>query len=493
MTTIYWLRNDLRVHDNECLQRTLETGQPFLMVYIFDPRQFKKLKIGFRKTGYLRFKFLCETLLELRKDVEQLGGKLMLLKGKPEIVLADLAKKLKAEFLFFQKEIASEEVAVENAVEKKIPKHCSLQSVWGKTLYHIEDSPFPPEETPLTSKAFRLNLTKKAAVRPLIPTPTDLSNCVEFRDWGMLPTPKEMGFTKKEIIDNNTNTFQGGESFALDRLQYYTFETEQLTSYRWTRNRSLGMEYSSKFSPWMALGSLSPRMIYWEVKRYEKEIKKNASTWWLIFEVVWRDYFKYSAIRHGDKIFAKGGIKNRTTEWSYDQDLFDRWRFGKTGIPFVDAHMRQLNETGFMSNRGRVNCASFLTRDYKIDWRWGAAWFETQLLDYDVCSNWMNWNTQATEIWYTNPVHQSLKYDIKTEYIKTWLPELNAIEGPIALAPWLLPEEEKKKIKYPEPVEIYKKWTRSINRIIKAQSGELPKTKKTKKTKKASKKTVKKT
>jgi len=478
MTTIYWLRNDLRLHDNECIQRTLKTGHPFLLVYIFDPRQFGKLKIGFRKTGYLRFKFLCETLLILRENVEKLGGKLMILKGKPETILADLARKQKAEFLFFQKEIASEEVAVENAIEKKLPKHCKLWSVWGKTLYHIEDSPFPPEKTPLTSKAFRLNLTKKAEVRPLIPTPTDLSHCIEFREWGMLPTPKEMGFTKKEIINAPKETFHGGENAALARLQQYTFETEQLTSYRWTRNRSLGMDYSSKFSPWMALGSLSPRIIYWEVKRYEKEIKKNASTWWLIFEVVWRDYFKYSAIRHGNKIFAKGGIKNRSVEWTYDKELFERWRLGNTGIPFIDAHMRQLNDTGFMSNRGRVNCASFLTRDYKIDWRWGAAWFETQLLDYDVCSNWMNWNTQATEIWYTNPVHQSLKYDKEGEYVNTWIPELKFVDGPIVHAPWLLNDEEKKEIEYPEPVEIYKKWTRSINNIIKAQESAMIKLKK---------------
>jgi len=474
MTTIYWLRNDLRLHDNEALLQALETKQALLMVYIFDPRQFANLKIGFRKTGYLRYKFLSETLLDLRKNIEQLGGKLMILKGKPEEVMADLVEKIKADQLFFQKEIASEEVSVEIALEEKISKNCSLHSVWGKTLYHIEDSPFPPEETPLTSKAFRLNLTKKADVRPLNIAPTDLSNCVEYREWGTIPSPKEMGFTKKEITKNNDLLFEGGETSALARLQHYTFESELLTAYRWTRNRSLGMDYSSKFSPWMALGSLSPRMIYWEVKKYEKEVKKNISTWWLIFEVVWRDFFKYSTIRHGDKIFSEGGIKSRTVDWSYDKDLFDRWRFGNTGIPFVDAHMRQLNETGFMSNRGRVNCASFLTRDYNIDWRWGAAWFETQLLDYDVCSNWLNWNTQATEIYYTNPVHQGLKYDKKGEFIKTWLPELQEVDGPIALAPWLLPEEIKEQIKYPEPVEIYKKWTRSINRIVKAHEKESP-------------------
>ncbi len=282
-----------------------------------------------------------------------------------------------------------------------------------------------------------------------------------------------MGYAAAEIIPTEQQFVQGGERAGLARLDYYTFESELATSYKWTRNRSLGMDYSSKFSPWMALGSLSPRQIYWQVKDYEKKIKKNISTWWLIFEVVWRDYFKYSTLRHGNKIFFEGGIKDREVDWQYDEDLFARWQWGNTGIPFVDAHMRQLHQTGFMSNRGRVNCASFLTRDYEIDWRWGAAWFEAQLLDYDVCSNWMNWNTQATEIWYTNPVHQSLKYDKEAAYVKKWLPELPAIESPLVMAPWLLQEYDLPAANgYPTPVAIYKKWTRSINNIRKAHEAQ---------------------
>lgn len=476
MSTIYWLRNDLRLHDNECLHRAIHTQKPLLMVYCFDPRHYAMLDLGFRKTGYLRHKYLCETLENLKLEIEAKGGKLMFLQGEPENVLPELVRKLKSSHLIYQKEIASEEVEVENKLLNNLNApdiDCTTESVWGKTLYHINDAPFTPINTPLTSKSFRLNLTKNTEVRDLFDTPDDLSNCVEFNDWGTIPTDQALGFQPEEMITNKNAELTGGEESGLQRIQYYLYDSELLTSYRWTRNRSLGMDYSSKFSPWMALGSLSPRKIYWEVKNYEKTIKKNISTWWLIFEVVWRDFFKYSTLRHGKKIFFKGGIKDRKTAWKYNRDLFDRWRFGQTGIPFIDAHMRELNATGFMSNRGRVNCASFLTRDYQIDWRWGAAWFETQLLDYDVCSNWLNWNTQATEIWYTNPVHQGLKYDKSGEYVKTWLPELSNIEGPIVQGPWLITEEQRKKFSiksYPVPHEIYKKWTRSINNIIKEQT-----------------------
>jgi deoxyribodipyrimidine photo-lyase len=127
-----------------------------------------------------------------------------------------------------------------------------------------------------------------------------------------------------------------------------------------------------------------------------------------------------------------------------------------------------------MSNRGRVNCASFLTRDYELDWRWGAAWFEAQLLDYDVSSNWLNWSTQATETYYTNPVHQSLKYDKKTDYLVSQLPELAPLPPPYRHAPWLAREAELASaaaLAYPDPVAIPGKWSRSIDNIKKQLPG----------------------
>jgi len=430
------------------------------------------LPLKFRKSGYLRFNFLCESLKDLRKSCKQKGSNLLLHIGKPEEVLPLLVEQHKANHLIFQKEIASEELTVENNVEKALVDFdCNITAVWGKTLYHIEDAPFSPKKTPMTSKSFRLKLTKNTEVRPLIVTPEKLPASPYLREWGVIPKAADLGFTKSEMQKPKQQVYIGGESNGLERLQYYSFEKEQLTSYRWTRNRSLGLDYSSKFSPWMAVGALSPRQIYWTVKKNEEEIKKNASTWWMIFEIVWRDYFKYLALRFDDKMFYKGGIRDRKTEWKSDFALFEKWKTGHTGIPFVDAHIRELNETGFMSNRGRVNCASFLTRDYQIDWRWGAAWFEHKLLDYDVCSNWLNWNTQATEIWYTNPVNQGIKYDKTGIYVREWIDELTNVPGPIIQAPWLLSASEKEQFSagsYPEPVEIYKKWTRAINRIQKA-------------------------
>lgn len=474
MTTLYYLRNDLRLHDNECLHRAAEQGHPLLCVYILDPRQYECLNLGFRKTGYLRFLFSKETLAALRRDLQALGSNLLLQVGQPEVLLPQLAERYQATRLYYQREATHEERAVERALHTALQgRPCTPCPIWGSTLYHIDDLPFDAKATPLTSKTFRKKL-RGVAPRPCWPTPSALPPPPAVADWGRLPQGEALGFTAAEI-DGAAHAqlwAKGGETHALARLEQYSFGTQQLTRYRWTRNGSLGREYSSQLSPWLALGSLSPRQVYWTVKRYEQTVKKNQSTWWLLFELGWRDYFRFSAIRHGNKLFLEGGIKEREVDWQYDEALFERWRTGQTGIPFVDAHMRQLQQTGFCSNRGRVNAASFLARDYQIDWRWGAAWFESQLLDYDVCSNWLNWNLQATEIWYTNPVHQGLKYDRSTEYIKTWLPELRGVEGPIAQAPWLLEEQGRAlPAGYAPPVAVYKKWGRSLERIRQAQDG----------------------
>ncbi|WP_262711870.1 FAD-binding domain-containing protein [Pedobacter westerhofensis] len=116
---------------------------------------------------------------------------------------------------------------------------------------------------------------------------------------------------------------------------------------------------------------------------------------------------------------------------------------------------------GFMSNRGRVNCASYLVYDLKIDWTWGAAYFESKLIDYDLSSNWMNWHMQAFEIWYTNPVHQSNKYKAQ-DFIRKWVPELSGTNDIEALIPWEFDVPE-----YVKPIEIYSKWGRAVNLIKK--------------------------
>jgi len=469
-TCIYWHRNDLRIHDNECLHNATQHYDEVIPIYIIDPKHYIKLKFGFRKTGIIRYRYLCKTLIDLRQTYLSIGGNLLIRYGDPQEIISGLAKQYRATTIITQKEIASEELDRELQVKDAIAGlDVELNLIWGRTLYHKDDIPYTRDKIPLTSKAFRLNVTKSTQVRDLIPSPSQIS-CPDISDWGDIPHPSDIGYSYKELDMDVVTTYPAGETKALERLQYYTFDSELLTSYKWTRNRSLGLDYSSKLSPYLALGSLSPRMIYHEVKRYEREIKKNISTWWLIFEVVWRDFFTYKSWRVGNSMFNSGGIRDKDVTWSYDKALYKRWIQGNTGIPFIDAHQKELLTTGFMSNRGRVNSASFFTRDYQIDWRWGAAWFEHCLIDYDVYVNWMNWHTQAFDIYYTNPVHQSMKYDKDGKFILRWLPQLQSLPHKDFHAPWLHSDTELKTLgikDYQPPAELYKKWNRSINNIIK--------------------------
>jgi deoxyribodipyrimidine photo-lyase len=452
--SIVWFKNDLRLHDNETLCKAIAFGQPILPIFIFDERLYKSLDLGFRKAGYNRFKFLKESVLNLKENLRKIGGDLYITYGIPEKILSDFVEKFNVSTIYAEEEYASEELQVLDTLRTNLEGKCELNLTWGKTLYHIDDIPYKIDEIPVTSKAYRINTAKQAEVREPFLAPESIDIIENFPE-SSIPTANNFNFEDNQEFELYVN---GGEDRALERLHHYTFETQQLTNYRWTRNRSLGMEYSSKFSPYLALGCISPRLIYQKVKQYEELIKKNQSTWWIVFELVWRDFFTFRGMSVANQMFKTEGFKNKSHEWENDPEKFKRWCEGITGLPFIDAHMRQLNKTGFMSNRGRVNCASFLVYDYKIDWTWGAAYFESKLIDYDVSANWMNWHYQAYEIWYTNPIHQSLKYDAK-EFIQKYVPELSDIDNNTIYLPW------EYGIDYPKPVEIFSKWQRSINKI----------------------------
>ena len=161
----------------------------------------------------------------------------------------------------------------------------------------------------------------------------------------------------------------GGETDALNRVDHYFFNTEGLENYKATRNGLIGTEYSSKFSIYLAHGCLSPRFLYHKVKQYESKHGASEGTKCMVFELLWRDFFKFISLKYGSKLFDLNGCDSQAGlkyQWKTDKALFDSWCRGMTGYPFVDANMRELNETGFMSNRGRQNVASFLTKDLEI-------------------------------------------------------------------------------------------------------------------------------
>lgn len=463
---LIWYRNDLRIHDREPLYRaTCEIADSQIIpVYCFDPRQFSKTAYGFPKTGAFRGQFLLESVADLRHSLRAIGSDLILRRGKPEEILPQLVKELNISEIYCSKEVTSEEVAVETALANALkPLGISLTCFGDRTLYHPDDLPFTIAQIPEIFTKFRKQLEKYSIINHTFATPKKLPPLPKVAV-GELPQLADFGLETPQFDTRAAMQFKGGETEALKRLKQYFWQQDCLKVYKQTRNGMLGADYSSKFSPWLAIGCLSPRYIYEQVQKYETQRVKNDSTYWLIFELLWRDYFRFICAKHGNKIFRLSGLQGVELTWKEDWERFDLWRQGMTGFPLVDANMRELAATGFMSNRGRQNVASFLTKNLGINWQMGAQWFESLLIDYDVCSNYGNWNytagvgNDARGFRFFNILKQSKDYDRAGEYVKHWLPELAKVSADKIHEPGKLSLDQQKRfhvrlgVDYPNPV-----------------------------------------
>ena len=390
-TSLIWFRNDLRTEDNISLTRAIK-HQTVIAVYFFDPRQYQKDPYGFNKTGKFRARFHLETVAELGKNLKALGIPLLVFRDKPESILGEITRKYGVETVYLQREWTQEETHTRDAVIKAVAPEINFVESYNQFLFHPQDIPYDDfQNIPNVFTQFRKQCEKYSSVRPCLPVPRPLSQSLNLEHETEIPSLEELGFESFETDPRTAFPFSGGEGAAKNRVQDYFWETRRLSYYKHTRNGLLGKNYSSKLSPWLANGSISPRYIFWEVKKYEKEVVKNQDTYWLIFELIWRDYFKYVSLKHGNRIFQLPGILNKNYPWHHSEGLKESWINGATPEPFVNANMKELAATGWMSNRGRQNVASYWAKELKQDWRIGAAYFESMLLDYDVHSNWGNW------------------------------------------------------------------------------------------------------
>ena len=426
MNSLVWFKNDLRIADNLSLSKACEHTNT-IGVYCFDPRQFTHTTFGFKKTERYRAKFLRESIKVLAEALRSKNISLLVYFAKPEEVIPHLTAFHKIDSIYVHSEWTSEELAVNNALKNALPSSVALIESHDNFLFHPQDLPFSTlEELPKVFTAFRKKCEKYSKVRiPLAaPVPKPKSNLLDQKT--KIPSLKELGLDEFEQDPRTAFPFQGGEAMGLARLNNYFWETKGIAQYKKTRNGLIGAAYSSKFSAWLANGCLSPRTIYASLKEFETEVIKNQDTYWLYFELIWRDFFRYVSLKHGNSIFKLGGILERNYDWGREGDHLEKWINGNTPKRFVNANMKELKHTGFMSNRGRQNVASFWAKEQKQDWRFGAAYFESMLIDYDVHSNWCNWmylsgvgNDHRDRKF--NIERQAEIYDPEGEYQKQWL------------------------------------------------------------------------
>jgi len=432
-TILVWFRNDLRIHDNEILLEAVRKADKVLPVYCFDPYYFKKNPSGNSKTGSLRARFLLESVEGLRNNLRNIGGELVIRIGNPAEILPRLAEQYHINEVYHHREVAHEETSVSEEVEAALWKlKLNLKHFIGHTLYHKEDLPFPIKDIPDGFAVFKKKVERDSNVRPCIATP-EVIQTPNIVDAGELPSLKDLGLDEPIDDARATTIFNGGENAALTQLQQFLLNSIHAGVSKNLRGTPASASNTSKLSPWLALGCISLRHVYWEVSKH-RSLNNMHHTNPLILDLLWRDYFRFMFKKHGQKFILPKNEPNEAPEKSPDEDgLFESWKNGETGAPLIDAIMRELNVTGFINNYSRQITAGYLVNDLKIDWKKGAAYFEEKLIDYSPASNWGNWAFiagvhDARESRYNIAQRPANDLETKSEFIDTWLPVLKEID-----------------------------------------------------------------
>lgn len=413
---IYWFRNDLRLEDNPAFLQACFDADYLLPIAIKTSNSQATNTIwGFERVSSNRQKFVNESLLDLKTQLQRLDSDLFIANGEPSEVFTTIAAVFKDLEVYCQQIEAPEEKEEILKIEKQ---GISVHQFWQSSMLDPSSFPFSLDAMPDVFTHFRKEI-EASKLRFASP------RCMLGK---IPPLPKKVPLEKCTINDSSLSAsqfFKGGSNYANQHLDQY-FERRLLDTYKQTRNQLEGIDFSSKFSPWLACGCISARTIAKKITAYEEVHGANEGTYWLWFEMLWRDYFEFLAFKYGVRLFHGKGLTQKLPN-AFDSVQFDLWRNGKTKSSFVNAGMAELAQTGFLSNRMRQIVASYWIYDMNGDWRAGAAWFESQLIDYDVYSNQGNWlyiagkGTDPRGGRPFNVVKQEEVYDPIGNYRSRWL------------------------------------------------------------------------
>lgn len=439
-TGIFLFTQDLRLHDQQALFEASQNLDQILCLYLLDPRydQLCKAKASRAKAlwgidetqpyGLAKQHFTLQSLLHLQHQLKRLNQRLLILNSPIDQqwqILFDISQSIHADFIYKSTQIGYYEQHNWNKLKHLLSTASSKAQCIDLntyTLFQENERPFNQSDLPDSFSKFRkkvehLNISKPMhTIEWLPPAPNHSYNTVDI---------------SKYLSDEHHKSIpQGGELKALSHLNTYFSEYDgefsPARSYKHTRNALDEWTHSTKFSFWLSNGCLSVRTLCSRLFEYEKEVIANDSTYWIFFELLWREYFQCYAQQWGKKLYLLKGIKQHKPLTSFYGERFRKWCEGQTPYPIVNACMKQLQATGYMSNRGRQLVASCFVHELQLDWRYGAAYFERQLIDYDVGSNWGNWQYLAG-VGADPRGHrrfdlnkQTHMYDPKHTFIKKW-------------------------------------------------------------------------
>ncbi|MCU6434574.1 DASH family cryptochrome [Undibacterium sp. Jales W-56] len=393
-TVIYWFRNDLRLADNPALLNAISRASRLIPVFCHPAGLSQKTAWGFARWGLHRQQFLATALADLHAHLQSYGSGLLELTGTPHEVLPALVREFGVAAIFCEAIAAPEEEA---ALSSLRDAGVQVITTWQSSLLDPDDLPFTESALPEVFTQFR-TVIERADIFPLLPltAPASIPPLPGYLDIPernrlarLLSKPHQTLADERSSFPYEQAEFFGGASAANAHLAQY-LARKLPHSYKLTRNALTGVDYSTKFSPWLACGALSVRTIYAELKAFEHKHGANDGSYWIWFELLWRDYFRFLHLKYGSRLYRATGLSNLPAP-PHDEAAFALWCRGETGEALVDAGMDELAATGYLSNRLRQIVASYLIHELACDWRAGAAWFEAQLIDYDVYSNQGNW------------------------------------------------------------------------------------------------------
>ena len=420
---IWWIRRDLRIQDNQALSAALASGAEVLPVFILDPKLLSN-------PAAVRQAFLFEGVRNLRRDIQALGGDLCIRAGDPLETLTRFTAATGAENIFCEEDFTP----YSRQRDARIARHLLLTHAGFPTVLHPAD-------------------TKKDDGSPYtVFTPFS-------KKWKALPVPSPVRvdpggrFAKLQDVDNDpipdpgkVTAFPAGETVVHQALE--EFLINQVAFYSEDRNR-LDLDGTSRLSPSLRFGIVSVREAAWEVRQRiinlpSPKDSEGGEVW--LNELIWRDFYA-SILYHYPTVLREAfQPRYRTIEWRDAPTELERWKFGQTGFPVVDAGMRQLLQLGWMHNRARMITASFLVKDLLINWQEGEDWFMQNLVDGDPASNNGGWQwtagvgTDAAPYFRIfNPTTQGIRFDPSGNYIRTWVPELAAVPDEFIHQPEKMP------------------------------------------------------
>jgi deoxyribodipyrimidine photo-lyase len=412
---IYWFGQDLRINDNLGLKTAAMEADQLLCIAFIQPKTRNPNHPIPVNLAPVRLKYLRQCLVNLDHNLKQYGQYLHISEDSPLAVLITMIRQFGITHLYLSDDGDFTRQPTLKTLLKEFPS-LIIKQAGDNRLFSKNTLPFPVSELPSTFSKFR---RKVEHLKTQVTTPAvDRLPAPIFR-----PEPRRNNFAANS--ESRQNQLCGGETEGLRHLKNY-FSGDYASTYKLTRNSLDGFYDSTKFSPWLANGCITVRQIMEKLRHYEATVESNESTYWIFFELLWREYFQWYAKCYKEKLFSFGGIREANPKTSFYPERFKKWCHGNTPYPIVNACIKQLNATGYMSNRGRQLVASCLVNELALDWRYGAVYMEQNLIDYDMASNWGNWQYLAgvgadpRGLRHFDLDKQTRCYDPEQQFIREW-------------------------------------------------------------------------